>query len=31
MRYVIDTDIWVAFFRKHLKVYPRLLNGINGV
>jgi predicted nucleic acid-binding protein len=25
MRYVIDTDIWVAFFRKHLKVYPRLL------
>jgi predicted nucleic acid-binding protein len=25
MRYVIDTDIWVAFFRKHPKVRPRLL------
>ena len=25
MRYVIDTNIWVAFFRKHPKVQPRLL------
>jgi len=25
MRYVIDTNIWVAFFRKHPKVRPRLL------
>ena len=24
MRYVIDTDIWVAFFRKHPKVRARL-------
>src|SRR4051812_40731756 len=25
MRYVIDTNIWVAFFRKHPKVRARLL------
>jgi predicted nucleic acid-binding protein len=25
MHYVIDTNIWVAFFRKHPKVRPRLL------
>jgi predicted nucleic acid-binding protein len=25
MRYVIDSNIWVAFFRKHPKVLPRLL------
>jgi predicted nucleic acid-binding protein len=25
MRYVIDTNIWIAFFRKDPKVQPRLL------
>jgi predicted nucleic acid-binding protein len=29
MRYVIDTDIWVAFFRKQPKVGQRLLEALS--
>jgi predicted nucleic acid-binding protein len=29
MRYVIDTNIWVAFFHKHPKVGPRLFGALN--